>query len=188
MKYMVLYFCQIFGLFLSNPLSGLAWPFVLPFPWHCVSWCVLNSHQPGQEVWCGQDLTMVGCKQFLKSWDFASTVEINLPWHTSAAPQRCKNVNNLFGFFMRSKVCFIRFESLVVLFSYPFLCRHDSWKKIFFFSLLLPSPFSGKWKNCLLWSWALKNPSKYLEAVDKIMRAGKAGTPLFPSENTYFFF
>lgn len=96
MRYMVLYFCQIFGLFLSNPLSGLAWPFVLPFPWHYVSWCVLNSHQAGQEARWGPDLTMVGCKQFPESWDFSSTIGINLPCHNSAAPQQCKNFNSLF--------------------------------------------------------------------------------------------
>lgn len=187
MKYMVLYFCQIFGLFLSNPLSGFAWPFVLPFPWHYVSWCVLNSHQPGQEVWCGPDLTMVGCKQFPKSWDFASTMGINLPWHSSVAPQWCKNVCIIiWGFFMTSEVCFIRFESLVVVFSYPFLCIHIPGKVWVF--LFAPPSLSGKRKNCLLWSWALKNPRKYLEAVDKTVRAGKAGTPLFPSENNYFFF
>lgn len=146
MKYMVLYFCQIFGLFLSNPLSGLAWPFVLPFPWHCVSWCVLNSHQPGQEVWCGPDLTMVGCKQFLKSWDFASTVEINLPWHTSAAPQRCKNVNNLFGFLWEVKSVLSGLS--LWWFSFPtlFSVAMIPGKNLFFFlcSPLLLSLESGK--------------------------------------------
>lgn len=140
MKYMVLYFCQVFGLILSNPLSGLVWPFVLPFPWHYVSWCVLNSHQPRQEIRCGPDLTAVGCKQFPKSWDFASTVGINLPWHTSAAPQQYKNFNSLLGFFMTSKVCFIRFESLVVLFSYPFLYSHDSGNFFLFFPTPFPPP------------------------------------------------
>lgn len=186
MKYMVLYFCQIFGLFLSNPLSGLTWPFVLPFPWHYVSWCVLNSHQSGQEVWCGPDLTRVGCKQFPESWDFAYTMGINLSWHTSAAPQQCKNFNSLFGFFMTSCLFYpvwVFGGSLFLSFSlYPWFLE-----KLFFF-FFPPPPFSGKWKKCLLWSWTFRKTRKYIEAVDKTMRAGKGGTSLLPSKNICFFF